>query len=1077
MPLTRREIVNIAAVCAAAFFFRLLFIGLIGHATDIATFENWMLTLNKWGPGGFYTHVQYIDYPPGYMLVLWVFSYLHTFLDWLGLSRHGIDTLLISIKMPAILADVGLVYVTYLIMRRNWPLSVALISAAIIAGLNPDIPFLSAYWGQADSVATLILVAAIYLALTNRFEWAWAALAFAVWIKPHPIVVAPLILLWQIRAMGWQWRILTIPAVTFGVVYLGTLLFAPSAAPLDLFKWLYATYQHGRDGYPYNSVNAFNLYSIKNDFWQSDQLPVMIFGHSLGPLWAWGIAIFTGFLIAVALRQWRTTAPEISREARENSFMFASFLVMFGYFILLTRMHERYVFPAVVLIVFARPLGPVQRLVTLALAATFLIDLIYGLYYLRTPGPDLNPILVHSLSALNVLCFFAVAGVYLIEEMDEAAKRWLSGAVTFARAAPRLAPQLLEGLTGFTRTDKWIALGLTAAAALLLIWRISRPNERIFDEIYYARSAQEYWQHKEIYESTHPPLTKLFMAATVWFFQFGLPAFGVWLARHGLAFGDFFVKNQIGDPVSSRIACALAGIATIPILYAFAKRLFASTEAAVIAVVLLMTSGFWFVQSRTALPDIFVGLFSLAALYCAYRFFTAAQIVRRLKESYPDTASLWATLGVGVGIIAFIALEVVYYDASKHGPKPSFFIFATFMWWLAAFCLLWAWRLWRERISGDTVVYPDGTVVEAANVSFPSGERRPLRGATWSDGVQKATWEQDGVALSEGDTTLRWYADGTIEGSGAGQEVKDDQRWGIWLVLTGIALGAVTACKWYGIFDLATLLLVAGLVTATGFLPTFWRWRDQGAKPATTPTRLLWGNPLGWRLPLFLGTIVLLGFAVYTLMWIPYFSLGHNFQEFLSYQHGMYQYHHDLKATHVYSSPWWFWPLDIRPVAYYYDHWGEPVKIVAETLALPNPLVWVLGLITVPLAGWLAWRERHKGMLIVVAAMFLHWLPWVGSPRIDFQYNIYNNTALLCLCTTYVILRLWRWASAQAPESNRRRAVLIGTAAYLATCVVTFAYFYPILSGQKITYAQWQERMWLPSACKPDQKQDCIGWI
>ena len=1092
-PLSRREIVNIAALCAAAFFFRLLFIGLIGHATDIATFENWTLVLGQYGPAGFYSHVQYIDYPPGYMIILWLTSYLHNFLDYLNLSRHGIDTLLISIKMPAILADIGLVYLTYLIARRNWPANVALISAAIIAGLNPDIPFLSAYWGQADSVATLFLVAALYLALTNRFEWAWAVLAFAVLIKPHPIAVAPLLLLWQLRTSGLNWRVAVIPVVTLAVAYLGSVPFAlQHAAPFDLFRWLFFTYKHGADGYPYNSVNAFNLYSIKNDFWQSDQLPVTVGGLALGPLWAWGIAIFTGFLIAIALRQWRTTGPDVPRAERENSFLFACFLVMFGYFILLTRMHERYLFSAVVLIVFARPLGPVQRIATLAIASTFLVDLIYGLYYLKSPGADLNPILVHSLSTLNVLTFFAVAGVYLIEELDVAAKRWLSG--TAPRAAPRASPQLLEGLVGLTRADKWIALGLTAAGALLLIWRIATPNERIFDEIYYARSAQEYLLHQDVFEWTHPPLPKLVMAATSWFFQIGLPMFGTWLVHHEIAAGDFFRRNVIGDPVSSRYACALAGIAAIPVLYAFAKRLFSSTAGAVIAVVLLFTSGFWFVQARTALPDIFVGLFSLAALYCGYRFVIAGQIVRRIKASYPDSGSLWATLAVGVSIIAFIAIEVAYYDPSKHPPQIATWSFVTFMWLLATFCVLWAFRLRREREEGDTVVYPDGSVVQGSTVSFVSGEQKAVRNATWSDGVQKATWGSDEVAVSEGDVELRWRADGSIEGSTGEQKtekvkVKDDQRWGVWLALTGLSLGAVTACKWYGIFDVATLLLAAGLVTATGLLPAFLRWRDQGTKPAAPaaqPLRLLWGNPLGWRLPLFLASIVLLGFSVYVLTYIPYFTLlGHNFQTMLDLQHSMYAYHHDLRATHIYGSPWWYWPLDIRPVAYYYHTFtqkADPVQIVAETLALPNPLVWVAGLLTVPLAGWLAWRERHKGMLIVVAAMLLHWLPWVGSPRVDFQYNIYNNTALVCLCTTYVVISLWRWATAQAgtqasAESNRPLAVRIVTGAYLAACLVSFVYFYPILSGAPITYTQWQERMWLPSGCQPNQKQDCIGWI
>ncbi|HZV78849.1 MAG TPA: phospholipid carrier-dependent glycosyltransferase [Candidatus Binatus sp.] len=1111
-PLTRREIVNIAALCAAAFVLRLIPITLIGHAVDISTFENWMLVLGQYGPWGFYTHVQFIDYPPGYMLFLWAASGLHAVLDHIGLAAHGIDTLIISIKMPAILADVAIVYLVYLIMRRNWSTQIALGAAAIITILNPDIAFLSAYWGQADSVGAVFVVWAIYLALTDRFEFAWASLAFAILVKPHPIAIVPLLLLWQLRRQGFTWKLAAFPVASLLVAYLGTVQFTPFPSlfegavnataqlpkllalpiaivldffknPLHVLQWLYAAYAHGRDGYPYNSVNAFNLYSMKNDFWQSDLQPVTpsIFGLHLylGPLWLWGVGIFTGFLIAFAMRQWRTTGPDVSREDAENSFIFASFLVMLGYFMLLTRMHERYIFTAVVLVTLVRPLGPIQRIATLALASTFMIDLFYGLYYLKTPSADLSPILVHSMSIINVVSFFAVSSVYLIDEFDAAVKAWFAGGAKAPRAPPRRSPQLLEGLIGFTRTDWWIVGGLTAATAFLLLYRIGAPNERIFDEIYYARSAQEYLHHQVVFESTHPPLTKLAMAATAWFFQIGLPALGAWLSAHGLAFGQFFVRNQIGDPVSSRIACALAGIATVPVLYAFAKRVFASTPAAIVSCLLLLTSGFFFVQARTALPDIFVGLFSLCSLYCGYRYFTSAQVVRRVGGSYPDWSSLAALAGVSVIIIAFVGLEVAYYDPSKSPPGPSWYAYLAFIAIMTAFCVWWALRSRREHREGDTVVYPDGSVAAAQMLEFPSGQSKPLKNATYDDGTQRVAWNNDGALATEGDASVHWQADGAVSGTHAGFEFFDKQQWGTWLVLTGLSLGAVSASKWYGLFDAFTLIVAAVLVTAQGFLPTYWRWRDTAK--GDMPWRLLWGNPLSWRIPLAVAAVAVIGVVLYGATYIPYFTLGQTWQDILSSQYGMYRYHHDLVATHIYASPWWFWPLDLRPVAYYYHSFTkptDPVQIVGEVLALPNPFVWVAGLITVPLAGWLAWCERHKGMLIVVGACFLHWLPWVGSPRIDFQYNIYNNTALVCLCSAYVLLRLWRWARATATsEPNRLFAVRLAVGAYLALCIVGFAYFYPILGAVPITYESWHEHMWLSSGCAPGQKENCIGWI
>jgi Gpi18-like mannosyltransferase len=1084
-PLNKSEVLSIGLIMLAAFILRLLFLPAVGHATDIGTFEAWTNSIGTYGPSGFYGHAGFVDYPPGYMLVLWGVAGLHGLLA--GLAGAHFDLLLYLVKLPAILADIGICYLTFLIARRMWNTSASLFVAGIVA-FNPAIWFVSSVWGQADSVAAVFLVWAIYLALTDRFEFAWAALAFAVLIKPHPIAVAPLLALWQIRRQGLHWRLALIPVIGLAVAYLGSVAFAPNALPNDTIAWLWNQYGHGRDVYPFNSVNAFNLYSIAHDFWEPDSNPTLLgtvpwlswiptfFGAKGGPQWLWGLIIFGGLMLAVMFRQWRATSPATTEEDRERTLLFACFLAMLGYFMVLTRMHERYLFSAIALAPLVWNFGTVTRIATVVLSATFLINLRYALEYLKTPSQDLNPLLVHPLSLLNILVLFVLAATYLVEEFGAGLNQWLARGVRFVG---RTAPQLVEGLVSLSRVDRWIVLGLTAGNCLWLFFGLSNPNKRIFDEIYYARSAQEYLQHKDVFEWTHPPLPKLAMAATAWFFQIFLPAFGAWLAHHGIAFGAFFVKNQVGDPVSSRVAVVIAGTLFVPLLYAFAKRLFASTPAALISVFLLLTSGFFYVHSRVALPEIYVALFSLAALYCGYRFWTSVQIVRRTDPN-PYTPSVYfTTAAVALGIAAFVALEVNFFEyqyGSPAGPAVTFVIFAAFMLALGAACTWWALRERGQRESGKTIVYPDGTWSDGKNVSFPSGEKRSLK-ATINDADQRVTWSSDGAEAEEGDEKVNWWVEGSISGSRASEPIADQQRWGVWLVLTGLALGCAGASKWYGGFDLVVIWAVAAFVVAQQFgvldsaaaLLSSRRAQKPGVKPdvGPAPRRFAWGNPLGWRLPLFLGATILIAFAVYVLTYIPYFTLGKNFQDMLILQHSMYVYHHDTvaTATHPYASKWWTWPFDLRPVSYYYDTFTgpkDPVQIVAEILALPNPFVWVAGVLTVPLAGFLAWRARAKGMLMLVFAYFVHWLPWMFSPRIDFQYNVFNNLAIVCLCTTYVLQRFWLWATA-APEDERGRrlASMLTIGGYLAACLLTFIFFYPLLSGQHIPQVQWQARMWL----------------
>ncbi len=92
---------------------------------------------------------------------------------------------------------------------------------------------------------------------------------------------------------------------------------------------------------------------------------------------------------------------------------------------------------------------------------------------------------------------------------------------------------------------------------------------------------------------------------------------------------------------------------------------------------------------------------------------------------------------------------------------------------------------------------------------------------------------------------------------------------------------------------------------------------------------------------------------------------------------------------------------------------------MAEILALPNPLVFLLGLVSVPFVGWLAWRERNKGYALLVLAYFLQWLPWFHSPRMLFEYHFFPNLALIVLCDVILLQR------AAAPRSSAQPRALV----------------------------------------------------
>ena len=54
-------------------------------------------------------------------------------------------------------------------------------------------------------------------------------------------------------------------------------------------------------------------------------------------------------------------------------------------------------------------------------------------------------------------------------------------------------------------------------------------------------------------------------------------------------------------------------------------------------------------------------------------------------------------------------------------------------------------------------------------------------------------------------------------------------------------------------------------------------------------------------------------------------------------------YHSDLTEGHPYASPWWQWPLMVKPIFYYQQDFGNGIR--AGMSSFGNPTVWWGGLV------------------------------------------------------------------------------------------------------------------------------------
>ena len=1062
----------LTAVLLFALAIRIVLLPSLGFHNDIAAFEAWTLALKDNPPWQFYAKTSFADYPPGYFVILWGLGALYGVLEHLHLIANADNSyfvLRLLVKVPALVMDLVDALLIYVIARRFASDRVALLGAAFFA-FNPASIYVSAYWGQVDSVSWGLVLLTLWLALRSsdeprktgaRLAWAWLTIAFSILIKPQGTVVALVLLAFAFTAPDPQLRRRRLTGTVLGIGAALVLtaavaaLFHGSANLVSDVAWLFERYRFGSAVYPYNTINAFNLYAIKQPFWQSDVVPLQVFGVAAGPMWLWGIVLVVAASVLIVARY--------LQERSDRAFLEAAMLVAFAFFTLATRMHERYIFGAFLFTIPLIAFGRRYVWAAVALSFTTLLNLVYSFAYqsvmeTHPPGVDATNLWgvgSHVIAALNVAVFFLMGYVYLGGSVSVLESVERDAAEAGSQARRWFDPR--EGIAAMTARDWLIASGWTIASFAVCLFWIAWPAEKVFDEIYYARAGEEYLKHLEIFEFTHPPLTKLIVTLSMMLFG-GL---------HGL--GD--------TAVGWRFLNVVVGALTVVVLYAFAKRLTRSTLFAAVAAGMLVLDGFHFVQSRIATPEITVAFFSLCTVYAFYRVWTASAARRAaaIDRSRSSTILFGVLLAIGVVLGAGIATAAV-----TLGPHTRDFTYVhqawlvAFLWVVLAFYVSARWatssgKPFLDAMFGrvhahsgsdgnPTVIsYADGARITHdakgnGTLLLPEGDAIALSGkrddvATRDDAGLRRRYTRDGrLTYASPVATADFRPDGSVHVDGGSTNARE--MW-VWIGLLAVASACGAASKWNGLFDFGVVWVCAAGVLAQRYL----------RRPA------LYGNPFGMPLDLIVGTMLLATGAIYLLCYIPFFSLGHNFLDVVALQTEMYNYHAHLVATHPYASQWWQWPILERPISYYYHDFRPAAAAndpnaccVAEILALPNPFVWWFGLITVPLVGFYAWFERNRGYALLVIAYFLQWLPWIGSPRIAFEYHFYPNLAIIVLCNAIVLQKLWNWV----PQGARTPFVpRLSVGIFLAVVAWAFVFFYPVLVGQHVTWDAWHARMWI----------------
>ncbi|WP_008311416.1 phospholipid carrier-dependent glycosyltransferase [Leptolyngbya sp. PCC 6406] len=178
-----------------------------------------------------------------------------------------------------------------------------------------------------------------------------------------------------------------------------------------------------------------------------------------------------------------------------------------------------------------------------------------------------------------------------------------------------------------------------------------------------------------------------------------------------------------------------------------------------------------------------------------------------------------------------------------------------------------------------------------------------------------------------------------------GRAAHSSWAWG-WRSLAGICLGSAIAVKWNG----------AGYLLALGLLSL--------------------GPGLNWATRLF--TLGVLPALTYSLWWWPHLQLmGQNLGSLHS---EIFFTHLGLTASHPYQSPWFSWPLLLRPMAYFYEDLGDSRAIALYGTG--NPVLWWLSTAALIMV-------LNQWLCPLISKVWTHRIEILGAMKS-------NNTQALC---------------------------------------------------------------------------------
>ncbi len=252
-----------------------------------------------------------------------------------------------------------------------------------------------------------------------------------------------------------------------------------------------------------------------------------------------------------------------------------------------------------------------------------------------------------------------------------------------------------------------------------------------------------------------------------------------------------------------------------------------------------------------------------------------------------------------------------------------------------------------------------------------------------------------------------------------------------YLAFAGLCFGLGVASKWTCVYAGVGLAVIFAIYMVKRFME-YRRYETEKYMENTIKVLL-------WCVLFF----VIIPAAIYVLSYLPYAFLETNeftFSNIWRIQKNMFNYHSGLEAEHYFSSPWYEWPLMIKPMWYHITRLpGERIMTIS---AFGNPAVWWIGIpaTAATLYYVITDRKNSKAGWLILIGYAAQYLPWVLIGRIVFIYHYFPSVPFVVLMITYTLKKIYETA-------KNKKAVVLGAGVYVTVVIVLFVMFYPAISG------------------------------